>query len=226
MYAWSLASNSFGVRTTTVAIGRNLPGRPSLRLYDRGTVAYGPGTTERERYATALADLWDSLSATLARLDAVAGDSQSLDAGAEQLPVLQNRLHWAGELVAGIEPPHGAERSHAELSAALERARDATGRRPGDARHRGDRRGVAARPRVARRALHRSPGTAPARPRSRAAGAARGSARGDELGGRDRGAPRPGRHGRRSRRERSRRSGRSGDSASASSPPATLVFRD
>jgi hypothetical protein len=96
-------------------------------LYDRGTVAYGPGTTERERYATALADLWESLSSTLSRLDAVAFDSQSLDAGAEKLPVLQNRLHWAGELVAGIEPPHGAERSHAQLSAALEQARDATG---------------------------------------------------------------------------------------------------
>jgi hypothetical protein len=127
MYAWSLASNSFGVRTTTVAIERNLPGPLALRLYDRGTVAYGPGTTERERYATALADLWDSLSSTLARLDAVAFDPQSLDAGAERLPVLQNRLHWAGELVAGIEPPHGAEHSHAQLSAALERARDATG---------------------------------------------------------------------------------------------------
>jgi hypothetical protein len=96
-------------------------------LYDRSTVAYGPGTTERERYATALADLWESLSATLVRLDAVAVDAQSFDAGAEKLPVLQNRLHWAGELVAGIEPPHGAERSHAQLSAALERARDATG---------------------------------------------------------------------------------------------------
>jgi hypothetical protein len=127
MYAWSLASNSFGVRTTIVAIGRNLPGGLALRLYDRATVAYGPGTTERERYATALADLWESLSSTLARLDAVAFDAQSLEAGAEKLPVLQNRLHWAGELVAGIEPPYGAERSHAELSAALERARDATG---------------------------------------------------------------------------------------------------
>jgi hypothetical protein len=115
------------VRTTIVAIARNLPGCPSLRLYDRRKVAYGTGTTERERYATALADLWESLSATLARLDAVACDARSLDAGAEKLPVLQNRLHWASELVAGFEPPHGAEHSHAELSAALERARDATG---------------------------------------------------------------------------------------------------
>jgi hypothetical protein len=96
-------------------------------LYDRGTVAYGPGTTERERYATALAGLWESLASTLARLDAVASDVHALDDAAEKLPVLQNRLHWAGELVAGIEPPAGAEVSHAELAGALERARDATG---------------------------------------------------------------------------------------------------
>jgi hypothetical protein len=96
-------------------------------LYDRGTVGYGPGTTQRERYATALAGLWESLSTTLARLDAVAADVRSLDDSADRLPVLQNRLHWAGELVAGIEPPPGAERSHAELAGALERARDATG---------------------------------------------------------------------------------------------------
>jgi len=90
-------------------------------------VGYGPGTTQRERYATALAGLWESLSTTLARLDAVAADVRSLDDSADRLPVLQNRLHWAGELVAGIEPPPGAERSHAELAGALERARDATG---------------------------------------------------------------------------------------------------
>lgn len=90
-------------------------------------MGYGPGTTERERYATALAGLWESLSTTLARLDAVAADARSLDAAAAKLPVLQNRLHWAGELVAGIEPPPGAERAHAELAGALERARDATG---------------------------------------------------------------------------------------------------
>ena len=90
-------------------------------------MGYGPGTTERERYATALAGLWESLSTTLSRLDAVAAAASSLDAAAEKLPVLQNRLHWAGELVAGIEPPPGAERAHAELAGALERARDATG---------------------------------------------------------------------------------------------------
>jgi len=91
-----------------------------------GQVGYGAGTTERERYASALAGLWESLSTTLARLDAVAADLSSFDAAAEKLPVLQNRLHWAGELVAGIEPPSGGERAHAELAIALQCARDAT----------------------------------------------------------------------------------------------------
>ena len=90
-------------------------------------MGHGAGTTERERYASALAGLWESLASTLARLEAVAGDERSLDEAVERLPVLQNRLHWAGELVAGIEPPPGAERAHAELAAALESARDATG---------------------------------------------------------------------------------------------------
>ncbi len=90
-------------------------------------MGYGVGTTERERYASALAGLWESLSSTLARLEAVAADVRSLDDGIGQLPVLQNRLHWAGELVAGIEPPPGGERAHAELALALEGARDATG---------------------------------------------------------------------------------------------------
>lgn len=90
-------------------------------------MAYGAGTTERERYASALAGLWESLSSTLARLDAAAADIWALDDAGGQLPILQNRLHWAGELVAGIEPPPGAERAHAELAVALQSARDATG---------------------------------------------------------------------------------------------------
>jgi hypothetical protein len=92
-----------------------------------GQVGYGVGTTERERYASALAGLWESLSTTLGRLDAVAADMRSLGVAAEKLPVLQNRLHWAGELIAGIEPPPGSERAHAELAVALRCARDATG---------------------------------------------------------------------------------------------------
>jgi len=90
-------------------------------------VGYGTGTTERERYASALAGLWESLSSTLARLEGVAADVRALGDGGGQLPLLQNRLHWAGELVAGIEPPPGGERAHAELALALEHARDATG---------------------------------------------------------------------------------------------------
>ena len=90
-------------------------------------MGHAAGTTERERYASALDGLWESLASTLARLEAVARDVLSLDDAFEQLPVLQNRLHWAGELVAGIEPPLGAEAAHAELAAALENARDATG---------------------------------------------------------------------------------------------------
>ena len=90
-------------------------------------MGHGAGTTERERYASALAGLWDSLSSTLARLDAAAADIRALDDAGGQLPILQNRLHWAGELVAGIEPPPGAEQAHAELGVALETARDATG---------------------------------------------------------------------------------------------------
>ena len=90
-------------------------------------MGHGAGTTERERYASALAGLWESLAFTLSRLEAVAADVRSLDDAGDRLPALQNRLHWAGELVAGIEPPAGAERAHAELSAALEHARDATG---------------------------------------------------------------------------------------------------
>ena len=90
-------------------------------------MGYGAGTTERERYASALAGLWESLSSTLARLEGVASDVRALDDGGGQLPLLQNRLHWAGELVAGIEPPPGGERAHAQLALALEYARDATG---------------------------------------------------------------------------------------------------
>jgi hypothetical protein len=109
---------------TTVAIERNLP---CPRLYDRGEVGHAAGTTERERYASALAGLWESLASTLSQLEAVSADVHSLDDAGARLPVLQNRLHWAGELVAGIEPPPGAEGAHAELARALECARDATG---------------------------------------------------------------------------------------------------
>jgi len=85
------------------------------------------GTIEREQYASALAGVWEGLSATLARLEAIAADPASLEASAERLPALQYGLHRTSELVRGIEPPPGAERAHADLEAALESARDATG---------------------------------------------------------------------------------------------------
>jgi hypothetical protein len=96
-------------------------------LYDRETVGHTAGTTERERYASALAGLWDGLATTLARLEAVAADRQSLDDGLDRLPGLQYGLHRSAELIGGMTPPPGSERAHAELAAALEIARDVTG---------------------------------------------------------------------------------------------------
>ena len=84
-------------------------------------------TSERERYVSALAGLWESLASTLSRLDAIAGEPGSLEDAADRLPALQYGLHRAGELVAGIVPPPGAEAAHADLAAALRSARDATG---------------------------------------------------------------------------------------------------
>lgn len=90
-------------------------------------MGYGVQTTERERYVSALAGLWQSLSSTLARLDSIAAKPGQLDDAVERLPALQYGLHRAGELVAGIEPPTGAEGAHAQLASALRAARDATG---------------------------------------------------------------------------------------------------
>ena len=93
------------------------------------SVKQGLDTGRRQRYASALAGLWSGLSGTLARLEAIAGEPEyELDESAlEELPGLQYSLHRASELALGIAPPAGAERSHAELRAALAEARDATG---------------------------------------------------------------------------------------------------
>jgi hypothetical protein len=87
------------------------------------------GTDERQGYAVALAGLWVSLSRTLAELDALAATpaEQLVYDGRDVLPRLQYELHAAGELALGIEPPPGTEAAHAELTAALAQARDATG---------------------------------------------------------------------------------------------------
>jgi hypothetical protein len=86
-------------------------------------------TSERERYASALAGLWGNLGATLGRLEAIAADPvvRLREEAPDVLPALQYALHRAGELCVGIDPPAGAESAHAELAAALEEARDATG---------------------------------------------------------------------------------------------------
>jgi hypothetical protein len=88
-------------------------------------VASRTGTGEREGYATAVAELWTDLARTLRRLDEVA--EQPYVEELASLASLQYRLHRAIELLAGIEPPAGAEDAHAELLSALEDARDVTG---------------------------------------------------------------------------------------------------
>jgi hypothetical protein len=92
-------------------------------------VRHGGGTTERERYATELAGLWGNLGATLARLEQISADPavRLREEAHDLLPALQYALHRAGELCVGIDPPPGSEGEHAELAAALEEARDATG---------------------------------------------------------------------------------------------------
>ena len=92
-------------------------------------MTHGVGTGARQGYTAALAGVWSGISATLARLDSIAAEpDERLDADAlELLPRLQYALHRDWELAAGIEPPPGAETSHAELAASLAGARDATG---------------------------------------------------------------------------------------------------
>jgi hypothetical protein len=95
--------------------------------YDRTALTQRLGTSERQGYAIALAGLWSSLSGTLVRLEAIAADPEVIDEAVETLPALQYELHCAGELALGLDPPAGTETAHAELAAALEDARDATG---------------------------------------------------------------------------------------------------
>jgi hypothetical protein len=68
------------------------------------------------------------LSRALDRLEAIAGAPDELleEACSDVLPRLQYALHAAAELSVGLRPPDEAETVHAELSAALEDARDAT----------------------------------------------------------------------------------------------------
>lgn len=85
------------------------------------------GIDLRTRYAGTLAGRWARLSRTLAALDTVAADPARLDRDAlELLPRLQYELHWASELLVGVDAPPGAGTAHRELGAALVDARDAT----------------------------------------------------------------------------------------------------
>ena len=81
---------------------------------------------ESAPYAGTVAGVWRRLSAALGRLDAIAAHPDALDETGDALPRLQYELHWASELLAGLEPPPGAETAHEELVAALVGTRDAT----------------------------------------------------------------------------------------------------
>src|SRR5262245_31178087 len=85
-----------------------------------------PGIGSR-RYAGAMASLWGRLSLSVRSLETLAQDRDRLEDGAAALPALQYELHWASELLVGVEPPEGGEVAHAELAAALVEARDLTG---------------------------------------------------------------------------------------------------
>jgi hypothetical protein len=77
-----------------------------------------------QSYATTIAGLWDGLARTLTELEALAAVPEALSG--ERLPSLQYALHTAGERIAGLTPPPGAEAVHEELAAAVVDARDAT----------------------------------------------------------------------------------------------------
>jgi hypothetical protein len=75
-----------------------------------------------------MAGFWSGLSSTLHGLEALAADSRRLgEETVDALRLLQYRLHWSGEALAGVEPPPGAREGHDELAGALAEARDATG---------------------------------------------------------------------------------------------------
>jgi hypothetical protein len=86
-----------------------------------------PPTTGTDRYAAQMGELWTGLSRTLSRLDLAAAEPDGLDESAvDALRRLQYALHLACERAFGLVPPVGALSAHAELTAALEAARDAT----------------------------------------------------------------------------------------------------
>ena len=85
-------------------------------------------STERRDYASAIADLWESLADALLHLERIAeaGPDFVREDAVDELPPLQYTLHTASELALGIDPPRGAEVIHEELVDSLAQARDAT----------------------------------------------------------------------------------------------------
>jgi hypothetical protein len=87
-----------------------------------------PRTSSPERYAAQMGELWSDLSRVLDRLDRLAAEPERLESDDAEtaLARLRYQLHLANEHAYGLDPPAGAESAHAELSAALASARDAT----------------------------------------------------------------------------------------------------
>ena len=91
-------------------------------------LSQGSGTSAARRYAGTMAGLWSGLASTLHGLDALAVDSRRLDEETvDTLRLLQYRLHWASEALAGVEPPALTLELHEDLSDALVDAREWTG---------------------------------------------------------------------------------------------------
>ncbi len=89
-----------------------------------------PEAQARERYASAVGELWSGLAGTLVRLEALAQDPGAIAAvtgRTGELRRLQLGLHRASEVTVGLAPPAAACVVHEELQAALIDARDATG---------------------------------------------------------------------------------------------------
>jgi hypothetical protein len=87
-----------------------------------------PKTWTPEHYAEEMGELWSELTRALDRLDRLAAEPERLDEDDAELALarLRYQLHLASEHAYGLDPPAGAESAHAELSAALASARDAT----------------------------------------------------------------------------------------------------
>jgi hypothetical protein len=84
------------------------------------------GSGSPRAYAASMAGLWIDLRGALSRLDTLSANLDSLPDGRDALPALQYELHCAGELIAGLTPPEGAEIAHEELADALMDARELT----------------------------------------------------------------------------------------------------